>query len=92
MRDHGSHKTILRCTGRIDIEPPANYGRMTFLTYGNIGINNGAPTKKLDEAGNIKVAGLIYPEATNTRDIGTTGLTFNGVYCNGLIHLQHQMQ
>jgi hypothetical protein len=85
MRDHGSNKTILRCTGRIDIETPANYGRMTFLTNGNIGINNVAPSEKLDVVGNIKIAGNIVPEATNTRDIGTTGLTFNGVYCNGLI-------
>lgn len=29
--------------------------------------------------------GGIYPESTNTKDIGNSGLAWNGVYCNGLI-------
>jgi hypothetical protein len=59
--------------------------RMTILSNGNVGVGTTSPSDKLDVVGSIKVAGNIYPEATNTRDIGTTGLTFNGVYCNGLI-------
>lgn len=55
MRDHTSNKSILRCTGRLDIETPPNYGRMTFLTNGNIGINNAAPARTLDVSGSVGV-------------------------------------
>jgi hypothetical protein len=44
-----------------------------------------AVTSTLDVGGEMTVRGNIVPEATNTRDIGTTGLAWNGVYCNGLI-------
>jgi hypothetical protein len=44
-----------------------------------------AVSSTLDVGGTMTVRGNILPEATNTRDIGTSGLTFNGVYCNGLI-------
>jgi hypothetical protein len=44
-----------------------------------------AVSSTLDVGGTLTVRGNIMPESTNTRDIGTSGLTFNGVYCNGLI-------
>jgi hypothetical protein len=47
LRDHLSNKTILRGSGRIDIETPANFPRMTFLANGNAGIGTTAPNSKL---------------------------------------------
>jgi hypothetical protein len=57
MDDSGVNNVYLTSTlGAFDIWTGGNNQRMTVLTNGNVGINNTAPTAKLDVAGTFKLA------------------------------------
>lgn len=78
MRDHAGNKNIIRNSGRLDIESPANYPAMTILSNGTLGINNTAPTEKLDVVGNVKISSQLAIgtsiNSTYTVDVRRTGV------------------
>jgi hypothetical protein len=58
MRDYANNKSILRASGRFDIEAPANYPRVTILSSnGYVGIGTTSPGATLEVAGNAQVNG-----------------------------------